>query len=717
MNQFVSQAEVEILRTILDLESAPGFADDIAQQQARRHLIETERDRRIPFFRGVAAVLHAELIDQDQPARTAQLELAATTLSMLAEKLDGPLATQARLFGALAAARLGRFDEAETVFADVARNEASRPSDIFVARIGGVINRTMRGGPAAGLEALASIEDRYTGADGFFHRILLADHRFILQRRLARQASDPAERAVLLKSAFESYLALLKLDLGMPTETVRAVIFDRLTLAADDDVPVDELPALVAIARGSRMTEDETNRAAGIEMLTSALERSDLAPSERAASLYALGKALFAAGQPQPAARRFLELATAHATDIQAEKAIELAAGIAADAHDQSPDDEAARSLLREALDVLLARYPNLPTVDRWRYAAGELALREKRFEEAMKLFGQIAPDAQQWLDANFMQASVARANAAAAISPMEAANRHEVTITVVERVQGVIEAGLRASHVASRADALRYYVAALRVIRAEALLRLARHDQAIQTLKDIEADASLDNEVIAEALRVRIAVYQAMNKPEEARAQVERFIQTAPEQAGQVLEPMLTALQRDVELLLDSGDDAAALDLARRTLVPITEIVDAWLRSPASNAPDDHPLWSNAANAFRLGGEPAKALTLYDRLISIKPNAIELLYGRAEALFALGGEDRLGQAITIYKRLASAGRGIGERYYWQSHLRTLQILDVTGRNTDQIRPRIDRLRREDATLGGERFRRGFEALQAKYAR
>ena len=54
---------------------------------------------------------------------------------------------------------------------------------------------------------------------------------------------------------------------------------------------------------------------------------------------------------------------------------------------------------------------------------------------------------------------------------------------------------------------------------------------------------------------------------------------------------------------------------------------------------------------------------------------------------------------------------------FWLAELRTLQILDRTGRNLSKIAPRIERLRLEDKSLGGPRTRRGFDALQNKHRR
>ena len=73
-------------------------------------------------------------------------------------------------------------------------------------------------------------------------------------------------------------------------------------------------------------------------------------------------------------------------------------------------------------------------------------------------------------------------------------------------------------------------------------------------------------------------------------------------------------------------------------------------------------------------------------------------------------------EAMELYKRISGATAGTRGDDYWQAQLRMLQILDRTGRNTHRIAPHIERLRQKDRELGGERFRREFERLQAQHS-
>jgi len=430
-----------------------------------------------------------------------------------------------------------------------------------------------------------------------------------------------------------------------------------------------------------------------------------------------LAKALYEHGQLLFAALRFIELAEEHPADSQAEKAIEMAAAIAAGLHRKEPGDAQARAALGAALNVLLERYPNLPTIDRWRYAAGRLALEEERFEDAAGLFERVAPNANEWLDAHFMQAAATKARAVKADSPGQQQKLSEETIAIIDRVRPIIEAGLKSAKADERTAALRYYVASLRVFRAQALINLNRLQAALDALTGIENDPTLDGSVLGEALKVRINAYQALKRPDDALREIQKFIETSPAQTGAVLGPMMTAMQRDVQELIDASRDEQAADLAQRTLLPVAQLLAQSLESgSASPSPSEQRiLGESTAEGYRLSGRYAEALAWYDRLLPANSDAVELLLGKAECLFHVGGEQKLADAMNLYKRIAAAGPQAGKHNYWLAQLRMLQIIDQVNRRTEQILPRIEQLRQQDHDFGGERFHRGFDALRSKY--
>jgi hypothetical protein len=505
----------------------------------------------------------------------------------------------------------------------------------------------------------------------------------------------------------------------VPRDTLRAIVFSRLTTAsASDNLGSASLPPIVAIAQQDALAGDPATREQAIVSLENLLKSAGLSADDRAAALFILGRALFEANQPLLAAQRFTQLARDFPADSQAERSMELAATLAWDEHHRAPDDPDVRKTLRDALEVLLAKYPNLKSIDRWQYAAGRLALVDKRFDEAQKRFALVTPDAVEWLDANFMQAATARDRAMAAGGGESSKALHQQTIDTITKVKPIVERGMGEARDPARKASLQYYLAMLRVFQAEATLGQNDPQKAIDLLAGIESDAGVGGDAIGEAMKVRINAYQALHKPEEALNDLKKFVQTSPAQAGAVLQPMLASLAADVQRLTDAGQDQQAHDLATRTLLPAAKSLEQWLQSSEAAVDDAQreTLWRHVADAYRLAGQCEAGEPIYARLLAAKPDSAPLLLGRAECLFTQGGDQRLADAMAIYKRLAAAGEKAGHDAYWTSQLRMLQILDVTSRGTQQIVPRIERLRQGDANFGGERYRKGFEALRAKYA-
>jgi len=711
MVDLMRDAEIEIQDTILNLEAEPGYADDIALQLKRRRLAREERDRRIPFLLGVGTLLNAEFNLVDDVERREAFEFAAELLTPLVRELEGDLRVRAMTYAGRALARLGRFDDAEQLFRQAATSADADDADVFAARMGGVINRAVRGGPEAGLEALDSIEAKYREADDLFRLVLITDRRFLYRREIALLARGP-ERDRLLREAYETYLGLLDADIGVPEETLRTVVFAKLANAAGEDLPLAQLPPLVTVARAQNLAREDATREEAIGLFRQALQRDDLDERVKAIALFGLGRAHYANREWLDAAARFAQVAREHPRDPRAEDAVELAAALLAQLHQHAPDNAEVEAALEEALSLMTERYPNLATIERWRYESGMLRFEDGAYELARREFDMIPPGAEQYLDARFMLARVARAEARSIDDPQEKSRALQRAIEAAQRTRETLRSALEEVASTERRETIDYYLSYLDVFEAEALLALGRPDDAIERLSAVTASGGTDRGVLGEALSLRIKAYQQAGRIDEARREVQRFIDSIPEQVGSVVPSMLVALQRDVERLLEEGRADEATRKAREDLLPFAEALRDWLAG--RNLPDEQaaPMHVAAGDAFRLAEQHADALAAYERALDAAPGMLEAVFGRAEALFGLA---RYEQAIVEFKRISASRASALDRSYWLSELRMLQILDRVDRNTRQITPRIERLRRIDPELGGERSRRGFEALLNKY--
>jgi hypothetical protein len=694
MSALAAEAELEIERSILALESAPGYADDIAARMKRRRLTEGERDRRIPFLRGVGACLAAALDRCAPEKKEAAYRLAAERLQTALPLLTGRPADLARLYAGLALRGLGDYEAADAVLDAPAPAPRANPADVFAIRMAQVTISAARAGPTAGLDALSAMEKSYLHADDLFFRVLIADQRFLLHRDAARQA-DGSPRQRHLVQAYEALLDLLDARPGPEARAIRVIVLDRLIRAVDADAPLDQLPEIVSVARARQLGAQPDTRAQAIALFNRLLERGDLATAARAEALYGLAQALLADEQLHAAAQRFGQLARDHPTARTAERAVVLAATIAAELYRRVPGDAEA-ALLRSTLDLLLDRYPNLTSIDRWRLIAATLSVTEGRFERAVTLFDQVPPNAGRWLDAQIGRAGALRSWATEEGDAAVAPQRWQNVLGAVDAVDPAVRAALAVTVDPGQTQDLKDVEAVLSVYRAEARLALGDPSGALETLRGVGDDCS----AATDAVLTRIDAYATLGRSAEVERELGRLLAVAGPRAGDILAAMLAARRETQDL---QGD-----------LVPVARALVRWLRTAGDEVRDRARLELAAADACRQAEQWREALGLYDGLRLRYPNAIEVLLGRAECLFALG-DDQLADAMELYKRISRATAGKNGDEYWQSQLRMLQILSRMDRNTQRIAPHIQRLRQKDPELGGERFRREFERLQSRH--
>ncbi len=706
------EAELAIEEAIVDVEAAPGYAKDVALQIKRRRLARDERERRIPFLRGVGAYLDALLNITDEPQRQKLFQISADILPPLADQLEGSLASQARIYGGLALAQLHKADEAEVLFKSAATDPQSTPSDIFRARMGAVQLRVISSGPDAGMHGLDDVAAKYAAPDELFFRLLIADQRFLLHRALAEKDS-PAYRPAKMAEAMRVYTDLLEKEKGVPRDTVRALVLKRLILAADANAPLDQLPAIVTIARAEQLASESASRAQAIDLYAAVLKRTDLQPTERTAAMFGQAHALFDDNHPADAAKLFFTLARDFPADPQAPRAIELAASIQAEAFQKNPADKTTQADLQATL-ALLEKFPRAANLQQWRYLSARLALAQSRFDDAISIFAAIQRDAPVWVDAQFMRIS---AMASAVRAQTETAGRLSRSRAVLEAAPPaakLIEAEQQNASDPQRVAAMRYYLAFLRVFQAEAQLAVGEPETAIKLLDGIESDRTLDSSVIAEALRTRIAANQAAGRSDALQSELAKLMSISPDAAGPVIASALESVQRDVLGLIEKDRADGANKKAQQELLPLAKSLDTWLRGRSLDPAESVRLRRLAADGYRLAQQHAEALRIYDELVKSSPDSLEILFGRAESLFGLGG-DGLADAMGIYKRIGATREKAADDYFWQSQLRMLQILDITNRSTQQIAPRIGQLSQKDPQLGGDRFRREFDVLRRKY--
>jgi tetratricopeptide (TPR) repeat protein len=713
IHQLALDAEIEIEETILNMEGEPGYQDDVAAQLRRRRLAREERDRRIPFLRGAGEYLHSlHNLSDDPPAQRAGFERAAEILIAVIPELEGSARARAQVYAGLALARLAQFTEAEEHLSAAIAAEGAQPIDQFAARMGRVVNAEASSGAAAALQALVALEAEYSRPDALFFRILVADRELLLRRSVAR-TSPPAQRAQILRSAFEEFLSLLEQPAfsGVSEETLRGILYAKLASAIDESVPVGDLPPIALIALAESLSRDESTRDEGIAMFERALEGEGLDDQARAAAIFGLARAHYAAENWLEAAKRFDQIGRELPADPQADRALNLAATLLQELHDRTEASADVLSQYERTLTYIVESRPQHADLEKWRYALGLLRYEQDRRDEAAALFEAVPADSPIKAEAALMLARLARDEAKSAGS---AADAHERSIDLARSARGLLEtaiAGVDDASNQSQLSRLREYLALTRIFEAEAQLALGRAEETITLLADYDGASDLPRSILADALSLRIRAYQLTGRDEEARAEVDQFIRSIPEEIDLVVPEMMASLSAEIEGLLRQNEVERARERAESDLLPLAQTLRSWMARSDPAAETRAIMLVRIGDAHRLAGQFLEALEIYEQALVDDPTLLSAVFGRAEARFGL---TQFEEAIADYKRISAARRAQLDEYFWRSELRMLQVLDLVNRNTHQIAPRIARLRIFDADLGG--YQPDFAILENKYA-
>jgi tetratricopeptide (TPR) repeat protein len=576
LSELADEAEAEVDEAILALESSPGFEDDPAARAKRRRLADEERDRRIPFLKGVGAVMEVHLEPTNTPERARLARLATQTLEPLVERLDGTLAIQAAVHAALARLALGEYEAARALLEPVLKDPTVADRDRLAAELTTLRVIAAELGPDAALT-------------------------------LIQQTSAPRDplRAVLYA-------------LGLEPAAQRALVMQRLRLAVPAQADLDALPPMVTIARAEGLAAESPAEA--VTLLEALMQRRALAARDRAETLYLLGRILLAEGRLVDATDRFAQLAAELPEMPQAVLAAELAAECAGAVYEGNTHDDMNRARYRSALERRLGTYRDLPDTDRWRCAAAELAVVEGRHANAETLYGEVDAGGRWGQEAAAGRVLALKSMAESESDPAE---RERILRDLLSRSASV------------RRTLEGESLARVHLAEVWAMVGQGRPRDALRHLDGLDTTVTA---LAAEALVIRIDALGALGNQVAIAEHLDTLLETAGNEAGSTLLSMLETRRRAIERLEAAGRADEALASARQTVLPVGEALDRWLAARPDDA-RDHALILAAADAYRLGDRCDRAGALYDTLLQREPDLLAALLGRAECLVTSGAD------------------------------------------------------------------------------
>jgi tetratricopeptide (TPR) repeat protein len=268
-----------------------------------------------------------------------------------------------------------------------------------------------------------------------------------------------------------------------------------------------------------------------------------------------------------------------------------------------------------------------------------------------------------------------------------------------------------------ARDETLRRLVPLAEIMKAElnTLPGADRAADALQTLAGFEERYGTAGPYAARVLRARLAAYQQLGRIDEAARIIPQYVNADPAHAGPLLQSLYEPLVADYERAARENSPAAQ-SRAETALLIARQLVQWSQRSDARVAEQDRyafrvQLGESLLRAGKLDeakAEFAACLALdAKRNADGKPHDARVLFGHAEAAYRAGNyEAALPEFNQAFRRAPD-----GDPLWWRALLRDLQCRTALQGDPNDILKVIRQQRTRHPDLGGEAFKRDFDAL------
>ncbi len=703
---------------LFELDAELVESDDAALRQERRRLSEDWRDRRLPLQEALAASARSVAAGDEGAATEALAAFAAVRGS-------APLSISALHAQAMALLGAQRPGQAVQVLAAAPSEGADLDAAAHLAtaflRARAEAAREDYAAAHAALDSLERLPFMADAAAPALWRVLLADARLRVDAAQAASLQGEAARRTLLTSALRHYERLGERagDLGMTAEHLQDLLLVKLAacepLRAFD---VRVLPSLALLAQAQVSLARDATRGAGLSLLEQALARDD-ADANLAGRV--LQRGLSAWGEPGSAA--LIEQAAAAALALAPRlgdtgQAMRLLALVDARIAQARRSGGFIAPGVREKLYHALIAVSPQPDAARWRLALAQFYREERRLDDAVALL--LEADTRGYesaLSAILLahvradQLQLARSTPAertAALALLEA-------VRSAQQAFAAYAAPPQRQEERSLGDEL---AADVKLLEVDALMTLGELEAALTAVDSIEEmDLSPGHERLRR-LQLRARILSRLGRTAEAAATLRGLFESQQDYDGPGFNAggLLALLLREFETFETPGTSEAQQQRAREELLPVARQVVQWAQEKEPERIAAHEL--RLARALVLAGEADEALEVLERARGrdqgLAHQARHLL-ARADANYLLKNDE---EAFADYSTLVNGLTAQGERdeIFWAATLRRLLILERQGR-TEQLQPRIQRLRQVDENLGGEPFYSEFMSLQQRLVR
>lgn len=448
--ELADEASAGVSDTILEIEESDDFHNSPSLQQRRRHLVQFESRRRIPFL--IASAQYAKVIaDSSDPLPTIPLEgtrhrgespsLAddsdqtkadATTLDRLLEildladdldlLLDEPWRTKMRLVAGFSAIHLGDFERGRRLITMVESNpqngDPTRFRAFMAERLMNVSTKAQAPDPASrAWNTFAASDPKWIERNAFW-LLLRCDFEFRRRcdqlnywqthRQQPTASGKPVEALFLasnkrrfdwLLGAYQSFMTSEAITLSKAAR--EQAVGEHIARTVPSDLPIAELPPIVVLAQAGKQIADAEMRSAAMKTLQQLADKpaDEVADWVRPRALYLLATAHLMNGDRVTAAQAYYELARDFPDSEPAGDALSQALSLSSikQADADKMNRKAQRDLFEAAGALAMKEFRSLPHFDQWMVRRGVFEFNLGRFDDAMAALDIVSKESPEY--------------------------------------------------------------------------------------------------------------------------------------------------------------------------------------------------------------------------------------------------------------------------------------------------------------------------------
>ena len=708
-----------------------------------------------PYFAELGSRRNPRIVQQaDMPAeeRPRLLLLAVQKLTPLADEFAEAEALRRAARTLLGRTRLalGEVDKGNATLESIT---ATKQGDLYdlTAHIARAASLEKQGRGAVANDLLTSLQTHAMVEDNLLYRLLVTDTLFRIA--VSRAVTAPIERQPqALAQAYSLYSQLLRdPKLGPAADGLRNYVYLRWTENVDPDQDLTDLPILVrlAIAQTARVqgqndtieseqTDDPVVRRRALQRLQTAIAVSgslldlELEQRTRAAAMYNHALANYWLDRDDPAnlvavAEQMMALADDMPTEPVAEEAITHAVTLLRQAMAMTPRPETADDAYQRATNVLFTKFPLSPTADDERLYCGYFIHQEAgEYGEAIRQYDKVPYDHPDYFEGQREKLACLAAIAREQQGPAAASARAQAS-DHAQKLRRDAEAAARRTDDDHRSQSAQSAAAWSRLTLSEIALADGKVDAALKELENFE-DTYADNpELVRHALERRIITLVEGNRLDDASAEARRMMRAYPDDAAAVIDQVLVRLDDEIDSIRTRATNELASDRRQQlldraqsraeTASNLATILLEWAQQQGYDRERMLPFELILVRSLRLAGRADEAHDRMAPLVRQFDGDADVISEYAETLFLRGDRDSMVEAATYFDQLILGLQPPYPDLWWNAWMRRLQINDQLGEGTEQITVRVRALRFTDPNLGGPRFRRAFQELEARHSR